>query len=1126
MAEGSVIRSDIVQLVFDLPDNPFAELVAAMDGLKGNAGDMAKTVEKQMRGATDSVNSGLQDTADNAQKSTARISEMARALTQTAGEKIKSLPQVLTSSAAAAKNFVAQLKSDTADKLKSRLESIRNISLKGIADGLDRGLGAAATKAISLAKNLKQAAANKLQRVADSARELKNRFTEGQTGAKGLLTALKNIAKTTFSKVHAGLSKIGSIASSAGKTVASALGKGLKVAGKGLAVGAAAAVAGIASLTKSALENYGNYEQLVGGVETLFGAGGLSIEDYAASVGKSVNEISGEYNSLMSAQQIVFDNAAKAYQSAGLSANDYMETVTSFSASLIQSLGGDTAAAAVAADQAIIDMSDNANKMGTDMASIQNAYQGFAKQNFTMLDNLKLGYGGTQEEMQRLLADAQKLTGQKYDISSFADITAAIHAVQENMGIAGTTAKEASETIQGSVSSMKASWSNLVTGIADDNQDLDVLIDNFITSVGTAAKNILPRIQIIFSGIGKLIQQMVPIIVSLIPSLVKDVVPGLLLAASDLVTGLVDGVLQSLPMLLDTVTDVLFDLASRISSMLPKILQTLLDSLQEILGGIGDMLPQLLPMLVEAIISIAEILSSPDTLSAFVDSAIAIVSGLADGILAALPLLINCIPNIITGLATGIIQNAASLISAATDLIITLANGIVDAIPQLVAVIPTLLNALLGALMANLPLLLSAGTQALLALVQGVTQSLPALIQGAVTIVQTLVQWIANNISTIVQLGVQVLGALISGLVQAIPQLIAAVPQIVSALIDTIMQTNWLQVGWDIIKGIGGGLISGIGSLFGGGEDGGETVAAGFASGISAGTGQVTAATSALTNSVQIDTTSFAAQGTELTTNLAAGITAGTENVTTATTALTNSVQLDTSGAAAQGTALTTSLASGISAGAGQVTAATSALTTDITSTVQTESDACVNIAQTGCAQITNTISQTATGIKNTMQACDLYGTGTNIMNGLNNGLLAGKGGVLATARAIANEVAATINHALDIHSPSRVLEETGLFADKGLENGLQKGLPGIKDTAVSVAETLDTTMRYAPEDTSVSASRSIENNYFNPVFNLTIQGANMSERDLEHKTKRWIQESIQEVFNSASRRRPKLQEV
>ena len=218
----------------------------------------------------------------------------------------------------------------------------------------------------------------------------------------------------------------------------------------GIATGTAAATAGVVALSKAALDSYAQYEQLVGGVETLFKDSADTVQQYAAN----------------------------AYKTSGVSANTYMEQATAFSASLIQSLGGDTQAAAQYANQAIMDMSDNANKMGTNIESIQMTYQSLMRGNYAMLDNLKLGYGGTKAELERLVADASKLTGEALDPSKFSDVITAIHAVQENLGITGTTALEAATTIEGSVNMTKAAWSNLLTGIADDNADFQTLVDN------------------------------------------------------------------------------------------------------------------------------------------------------------------------------------------------------------------------------------------------------------------------------------------------------------------------------------------------------------------------------------------------------------------------------------------------------------------------------------------------------------------------------------------------------------------------------------------------------------------------------------------------------------------------
>ena len=329
----------------------------------------------------------------------------------------------------------------------------------------------------------------------------------------------------------------------------SALKSGLAVAAKAAAAATAAAAGAVIALTKSAVENYGEYEQLVGGVETLFKDSAGTVEEYAKN----------------------------AYQTAGLSANEYMETVTSFSASLLQSMGNDTEAAAKKADLAITDMSDNANKMGTDMQSIQNAYQGFAKQNYTMLDNLKLGYGGTKEEMQRLIDDANALNAAQgnytnYSIESYADIVDAIHTVQTEMGITGTTAKEASTTIEGSIGAMKAAYANFVTGLGNDNSDISELSSQLIQSVGTVAENVLPVVETVLKNIAEAVQQDGPEMIEKFVSYAIEKLPEVISLGLQMVISLVKGIAQNIPQL---VTSVL--------NMMATIVQTIWDSLPDII---------------------------------------------------------------------------------------------------------------------------------------------------------------------------------------------------------------------------------------------------------------------------------------------------------------------------------------------------------------------------------------------------------------------------------------------------------------------------------------------------------------------------------------------------------------
>ena len=374
-------------------------------------------------------------------------------------------------------------------------------------------------------------------------------------GIKSVIGSVKNMNESMKDATNSA-SKMSSVMKGIGSSA-------IKV-GKGLVVAGAAAATAVTALVSKSVGAFADYEQLTGGVETLFGAGGRSVEEYAQSVGKSVSDIQGKYDSLMSAQNVVLENANKAYMTAGMSANEYMDTVTGFSASLISSLGGDTNKAADYANSALVDMSDNANKMGTDMESIKNAYQGFAKQNYTMLDNLKLGYGGTQEEMKRLLSDAEKLTGQRYDISSFADITQAIHAIQTQMDITGTTAKEASTTISGSWGSLKAAFENTLVSLTTGGKMFDQSLDALVDSAKTFGQNVIPAITGALSGVGSLIESLAPVIVAELPSMVSDILPHLVSATKSLVTGLISqlpalgkAVLDAIPSIFDGMTDVI-----------------------------------------------------------------------------------------------------------------------------------------------------------------------------------------------------------------------------------------------------------------------------------------------------------------------------------------------------------------------------------------------------------------------------------------------------------------------------------------------------------------------------------------------------------------------------------------
>lgn len=387
----------------------------------------------------------------------------------------------------------------------------------------------------------------------------------------------------------------------AGSALGSKIGGALKATGAVIGAGVTAAAGAVASIGKEAVQSYAEFEQLMGGIETLYG-----------------DSFTG-----------VAENSAQAFRTAGISANDYMEQAIQSGAALISSLEGDTAKAAELMDMAIVDMSDNVNKMGTDMEAVQNAYRGFSRGNFTMLDNLALGFAGTKEGMQELLDKAQEISGIKYDISSYADIVQAIHVVQEEMGIAGTTAKEANETISGSLNATKAAWENLVTGLAGGG-DIEQMLDDLISSAEIALENLLPVVEQALTGIAGAVEKLAPIIAEKLPGLVEQILPPLITAAVSLVNALVQA------------------------------------------------LPTIVQALAVAIPQVIEVLTSSESIESMTDAGIAILIALIEGITNAVPRLLEQMPVIIEKIVNAIGENLPKILDSGVKLIEALLNGIAN----------------------------------------------------------------------------------------------------------------------------------------------------------------------------------------------------------------------------------------------------------------------------------------------------------------------------------------------------------------------------------------------------------------------------------------------------------------
>lgn len=545
------------------------------------------------------------------------------------------------------------------------------------------------------------------------------------------------------------------------------LGTAAKIGAKAVTASLAIAGTAITAITKNAVENYAEYEQLVGGVETLF-------KDSA---------------------DIVMEYAENAYKTAGLSANEYMETVTSFSASLLQSLDGDTQAAAEMADLAITDMADNANKMGTDMASIQNAYQGFAKQNYTMLDNLKLGYGGTKEEMQRLIDDANALNAAQgkltnYSIDSYADIVSAIHDVQTEMDITGTTAEKAANTIQGSIASVKGSWQNLLTAISSEDLPVDEYISAFVDSVSVAAGNLLPRIGIALNGVVELVNQLAPQIVAAIPELVSTILPVVATAA----TSLVEAVAAALP----GIVTALIAAAPSIISVLMSIYDAIVTALPTLFDALMSALPTLLPMLINGLIDI--------------------VVKLCNDFSKIIQPLIAYLPDIIISIVEALTGNLPALIEGC----ITLVMGIVQAVPQiiqeLVDALPTIISMIVTALLENLPAIIAG----LIQVVLGVRQALPQIFMSLIKYVPNIMSGIWQGVKNVFSGVGDFFGGIFGDAWEEIKGAFSAVEDFFAGIWDGIQGAfgsvaewfrNIFSDAWNAVKNVfssGGEVFSGI----------------------------------------------------------------------------------------------------------------------------------------------------------------------------------------------------------------------------------------------------------------------------------------------------------------------------
>ena len=537
---------------------------------------------------------------------------------------------------------------------------------------------------------------------------------------------------------------------------------------------AVVAAAGIGKAIAASVSEGAKLQQSLGGVETLF-----------------------KENA-----DLVVKNAREAYKTAGVSSNEYMEGVTSFAASLLQSTSGNTKKAAEVSDMAYRDMSDNANKMGTNMQDIQNAYQGFAKQNYTMLDNLKLGYGGTKSEMQRLLADAQKLTGVKYDINNLSDVYEAIHAIQDNLQITGTTALEAATTVSGSASQMKSAFKDALGSIAI-GENVQQSFANLAMTVKTFVfDNLIPMIMEIFRNIP---EGLMAFMTTMGPMLMQE--------GTKLINNLSQGFTTGLPTLISKAGEIVTNLISGFTQNAPQLIQSGVDLIKNLAQGLINNLPLLLVKAGEIILQLVDafLTVAPELLSAGVE----LITSLATGIAQNLPQILSTIAQFLVQLVQKIVEKAPEFLEKGKELITKLKEGmesVKDAAKQAVV---TIITSIIEFLASKASDFLTKGKELIDKLKEGFNAKKEAVKQAITNIITAVITFLQSKAGEFLNKGKELIGKLKDGFNQKKADVVNAGKEIIEAARTAIanFKSQFIQVGSNIIEGVAQGIRNGIGRI-------------------------------------------------------------------------------------------------------------------------------------------------------------------------------------------------------------------------------------------------------------------------------------------------------------------------
>lgn len=934
-----------------------------------------------------------------------------------------------------------------------------------------------------MTSSIKDFAKTKITGLVNKFGEFKTRVTGGETGVKGLVVALKKAAGVGFTALHTGISKIGSLAASAGSKVANGLGGGIKLATKGIGIAVGAAATALGGLAVGAINIGKSFEAGMSTVAAISGATGTDLQiledkakqmgattvfsatesakamEYMAMAGWKTDQMVGGIAGIMdlaaasgedlaSTSDIVTDaltafgmkaedsgRFADVLASASSNANTnvsmmgatfrYVAPVAGALGYSIEDMGlaiGIMANAGIKGEMAGTQLRATLSRMAKPTKETQEAMDalglsltngdGSMKSFEDVMVDMRKGFGGLTKDQQAsyaaMLGGQEAMSGLlAIANASETDFNKLASAIDNSAGSASKMAAIKLDNLQGDIEYFKGEVETLGIDIYQSMQEplrgVTQMATEMVGGLSTAFKN--GGFSGLASEVGNTLATVVTKIAGQVPTIVSMGV--------GLVKSFVQGIAKNAPQIAQGAATAVVTFASGVIDLLPQIILTGTSLLVGFVQGIAKQLPTLVPQAVAAIETIVSGLMS--NMDALILAGLDIVNGLIAGVVQNLPLILGAAMRLIQSVVTGLVNNIQLIINCALSLVSALVTGLIQ----------------------NIPMLLQGALQLVMGIVNGLVSNIQLIIDGALSLVNALVLGIVQNLPTIIQAAVQVVIALAIGLIQAIPQLIAAVPQLVMGIIDTILHTNWLQVGIDIVSGIGKGLFDGIKGLFGGGgKEGGEAIAAGTAAGLNSNVGSITAASQTTANAVTAglrpDYSAISGYGATATAGLATGLatgagtlgsaatTMGTDAMTNLSTSFTAATPIAVAAATQTGTQTVTGLSTGITDGMG--------LATDASTSV-------------------------VTGVTDTFNGIDLYSCGTNAMEGFNNGLIAMRATIMQTASGIANSVKSTINGALQIHSPSRVMEESGEFTGEGLVVGITKMIDRVKSAAQGLSD-------------------------------------------------------------------------